>query len=737
MEVPPPSLSGFFGVQSSNWRGVCGSWGECMAKMKGAVSAKYRWFDSLADAQSFADAGAEGNSGPVGNEPGASMAAPGLEPEPSPVPSAPEAALDTPPCVVSHANTYTLLLRDGSRHYIPDMPLAPAAGASLGEFVIYTDGSSLWNGKEHARAGVGVFFGPGDRRNVSEPLPGLRQSSVRAELAAIVLALAMANSDASLGQFDRIRICTDSLHGISCLTKWHDVWESNGWRHASGSVVEDRDLIEAGIRCIRSSGRIIEFTHVRAHIGIEGNVQADRLAVDGARREGDAGPCDGKASGISTASLPAASISIYNCIPWAMDSTGTAPSTSRVSSAIARIRGSFWRELDGPRDAVRLFLPSWFTVSMGSGVLASCIWRIPYESGALRVLGSVVFFLNIGLLALFLVLQAAQLALYPETVQWMRQHRQQMLHYGAVPMALATVVAGAASYPFSEMGPVVLYTVWSLWWLSVVLAVAASVLLICLIVSRDISSLESVTGAWLLLVAPLSVCAGAGGNLAEYLPPSLGLATLVTGYCLLGAGAPLTCCIVVLYVHRITVHKLPAHDAIITAFIPIGPIAQMGAAALSLGTVAQEALGQQHLGSLGSTMLHLGIITGLLSWGSAAFWAVHAVFSVVYQRWSAAIPFNMGWWSLVFPLGVFASLTAALGAALEMWFFILAFCGFVGVLVVLWLLVMARTIVGAWTGEILAAQGLPALDGIKGQQTDSASDVGDDCRTDCDFAHHV
>ncbi|KAJ2712678.1 hypothetical protein H4R19_002638, partial [Coemansia spiralis] len=132
---------GYFGVRASHWHGVCGSWDECQAQLKGAASAKYRWFDSRAAAQLFAGSAPADDAGQVAGECDAGSASP--DAGPSPV-----------QCVVSPPSTYTLLLRDGSQHDIPDMPLAPVAGASAAEFVVYTDGSSLWNGKHYARAGV-------------------------------------------------------------------------------------------------------------------------------------------------------------------------------------------------------------------------------------------------------------------------------------------------------------------------------------------------------------------------------------------------------------------------------------------------------------------------------------------------------------------------------------------------------------------------------------------------------
>jgi ribonuclease HI len=54
---------------------------------------------------------------------------------------------------------------------------------------IYIDGACLDNGTPNAHAGVGVFFGPNDERNVSERLTGSNQTSCRAEIQAAIRAL--------------------------------------------------------------------------------------------------------------------------------------------------------------------------------------------------------------------------------------------------------------------------------------------------------------------------------------------------------------------------------------------------------------------------------------------------------------------------------------------------------------------------------------------------------------------
>jgi hypothetical protein len=50
---------------------------------------------------------------------------------------------------------------------------------------VYTDGACIHNGKKYAKAGIGIFFGLGDKRNVSERISG-KQTNNAAELEAIL-----------------------------------------------------------------------------------------------------------------------------------------------------------------------------------------------------------------------------------------------------------------------------------------------------------------------------------------------------------------------------------------------------------------------------------------------------------------------------------------------------------------------------------------------------------------------
>ena len=138
---------------------------------------------------------------------------------------------------------------------------------------VYTDGSALGNGTTGCIAGIGVWFGEDDPRNVSEKLQGNKQSNGRAELMAAIIAL-----EKTIGQ--DVEILSDSTYVINSATTWIEGWKKRGWRKAGNKPVENLDLIKRLDQLIREAqgNRQIVWTWVKGHSGIRGNEEADRLA---------------------------------------------------------------------------------------------------------------------------------------------------------------------------------------------------------------------------------------------------------------------------------------------------------------------------------------------------------------------------------------------------------------------------------------------------------------------------
>uniref|UniRef100_A0A8B9Q088 Ribonuclease H1 n=1 Tax=Apteryx owenii TaxID=8824 RepID=A0A8B9Q088_APTOW len=149
----------------------------------------------------------------------------------------------------------------------------------MGDFaVVYTDGCCSGNGRNRARAGIGVYWGPGHPLNTSERLPG-RQTNQRAEIHAACKAIEQAKSQ----NIKKLIIYTDSKFTINGITSWVDNWKTNGWRTSSGGSVINKEDFERLDNL--SKGIEIQWMHIPGHAGFRGNEEADRLAREGADKQ--------------------------------------------------------------------------------------------------------------------------------------------------------------------------------------------------------------------------------------------------------------------------------------------------------------------------------------------------------------------------------------------------------------------------------------------------------------------
>lgn len=134
---------------------------------------------------------------------------------------------------------------------------------------VYVDGSCLDNGGTEARAGSGIFFGPGNRRNMAVRVPGA-QSNNRGEAYAVLQAVLVTDVHKTLVIF------SDSELTIRTLTYWAPNRAATGWTATHGDIFADI------IWVISMRPAPVIFRKVKAHSGNVHNDGADELAKLGA-----------------------------------------------------------------------------------------------------------------------------------------------------------------------------------------------------------------------------------------------------------------------------------------------------------------------------------------------------------------------------------------------------------------------------------------------------------------------
>lgn len=167
---------------------------------------------------------------------------------------------------------------------------------------IFTDGAVSNNrrGNKNAVGGIGVYYEcskPLKCLNIQEPFYMYPITNQRSELYAMIVGLQNLYINNLPKENTKIRIYTDSMYSINCMTKWVKGWISKGWKKADGKPVLNVDLIYNLYKLINQYEHInVEFIHVPSHkeepkekIGEKyrlwyGNNMADLLANNGKKK---------------------------------------------------------------------------------------------------------------------------------------------------------------------------------------------------------------------------------------------------------------------------------------------------------------------------------------------------------------------------------------------------------------------------------------------------------------------
>lgn len=143
------------------------------------------------------------------------------------------------------------------------------------DYYVYTDGACSNNGRDNASAGIGIFFGINDNRNVSKKIIGKQTNNI-AELSAIIETYYIIKNDILNGT--KITIVTDSEYAIKCVSSYGEKCYNKGW----GVNIPNKELVKTAYEMYKDKPNI-QFMHIRAHthntdIHSFGNDNADKLA---------------------------------------------------------------------------------------------------------------------------------------------------------------------------------------------------------------------------------------------------------------------------------------------------------------------------------------------------------------------------------------------------------------------------------------------------------------------------
>ncbi|KAK5332326.1 Plasma membrane sulfite pump involved in sulfite metabolism [Exophiala xenobiotica] len=303
--------------------------------------------------------------------------------------------------------------------------------------------------------------------------------------------------------------------------------------------------------------------------------------------------------------------------------------------------------------------PSWFTVSMGTGVCTQLLIKFPYPAGWLKTIAYIfwvdmhVNIADICIFAFFMTLGILRVIIYPLVARTVVDDFSQTSYLGAVAVAFETIILGIVSFYSGHHAA--MYVAEVMYWVAAALSLFVACGGVFFMYQRQKQhSFSDINGVWFLTFIPFIVDSTVGGAISPYLSYENSVTVLVTSFLMWSVGVGMSLVILSLYFWRLMSCQLPPREAIISTFVPVGPFG-MGAYSIQQMAVGLASQVREHRFTLArppqppndvTTMatiaegIHwLGIIVALVQLGIASFLLVEACLSVC-----AKVPktFNVG-----------------------------------------------------------------------------------------------
>ncbi|ORX90198.1 hypothetical protein K493DRAFT_381145 [Basidiobolus meristosporus CBS 931.73] len=327
-----------------------------------------------------------------------------------------------------------------------------------------------------------------------------------------------------------------------------------------------------------------------------------------------------------------------------------------------------FHELPHPREVIRHFTPSWFAVNMGTGITGILIANFPFPFRGMVIIGTIFYLANVCMFSLFSIVFIVRLFMFPEVIPAMLRHHQSLM-LSTIPMGLTTIT----NYTVLVLVPSHSWAIelaYVLWWIEFSLTILSILgIPFCMMIYQE-HSIDIMNGSWLLPLVPAVVTGASGCYLSRFLEAEghRAIMILTISAITLGCGLSLAFPVIGIYFYRLVAYNVPGEDVIITTFLPVGPLGQGTYGIIELGRACQKIIGDTYAPGFGDSAFTVCIIIAFFLWGYGLWYLCFAVISLSVRS-KSHVPFNMGWWGLTFPLGVYTAGTLNIAVATHSRFF--------------------------------------------------------------------
>lgn len=328
------------------------------------------------------------------------------------------------------------------------------------------------------------------------------------------------------------------------------------------------------------------------------------------------------------------------------------------------------------RDRIGCLTWTWFTLTMATGGIANVLYSIPYRSNWLRIVGEVVFCLNLTFFIIICTLMSLRFKWNPGSFSKSFLSPSESLYIPACMISVGTILVTMCQYGIPKTGVWFQTTMHVCFWVYSTLSVVASSGLYLLLWSTQEFPIANMTPLWTFPAYPLLLTGPIASNLISTLPDASAAARMNSpaiafgAICFQGIGFLLSLMIYSAFLYRLMTKKLPQETTRPGMFVSVGPSGFTVTAIVGLASsVRTTILPDGYMGNAdGPFILYLmGNFTGLFIWGLCIWFCLISMGA----HWQVLQPnhpehhisADMTWNSFVFPNTALATATIQIGKA--------------------------------------------------------------------------
>ncbi|KAK1772394.1 voltage-dependent anion channel-domain-containing protein [Phialemonium atrogriseum] len=364
----------------------------------------------------------------------------------------------------------------------------------------------------------------------------------------------------------------------------------------------------------------------------------------------------------------------------------------------------------GIRDRIKCFQWTWFTMTMATGGVANVLHSIPFRSRWLTILGLIFFLLNICLFLTNCVLITLRFCWQSGSFITSFTDQVESLFVPAFFVSVATILLTICEYGVPHTGPWLLSAMEVMFWVYVGVSMLASAGIYLVLWSTLVFPIHTMTPIWVFPAYPLLLTAPFGSTLiasaisSQQLEHVNALAISLASMTVQGTGFSIAFMICAAFLYRLMTQKLPRDHQRPGVFISIGPPAFTVSGLLLLGNEAQYIFPNGFMGVTGAAPILklLSAMVGLWLYGLSIWFFLVSVGSLwKYVMPDRKMPFQMTWFSFVFPNTALVTATIQLGRVFDSRALQIIGCVVAACLIVVWLIVFTYMLRCLWRRELL------------------------------------